>query len=81
MEEDGDGLAWGVAGEDAIHGFTPEGHAHACDGRVGDCLGETGEFEVQGTESVVGVSRGRRDELSEEKSFVVTMSGVGRERG
>ena len=75
VEDDGDGLAWRVAGEDAVHGFTPEGHAHACDGRVGDGFGEAGEFEIQGTEGTVGVPGGGWDELAEEVGFIVAMPG------
>lgn len=66
MQENGDGLLGRIASKGLVDGIAPELHAHEAYRGVRDGLGESGELEVEGSQGVVGILGGSRDELAQE---------------
>lgn len=55
-----------------VDGVTPELHAEAPDSRVGDCLWQPGQFQIESPQCIVGVAGGLRNKLSNQVCVVVS---------
>ena len=65
VQEESNGLFWGRAREGGCYVVTPKLQAKSTDLRRGDCVGDPGEFEVEGADCYVGALGGDRDEGEE----------------
>ena len=62
VQEECNGLFWGCTQEGGCYVVTPELQAESTNLRRGDCVGDSGEFEIEGADCYVGALGGDGDE-------------------
>lgn len=80
-EDNGNGVLRRFAGEGGVDAIAPELITHATNGRIGDGIGDAGEFNVESANGKVGRSGGRWDEGLEGIGRGIIFPGVSKRNG